>query len=810
MAETASFKAILLVEDNPGDRDLFLEYIEATGENYEIETAASLDEALKKFKNRIFSVALLDLGLPDSIGLDTLKKFKAGASDIPIIIITGLDDEQTGTESIRNGAQDYLVKGQISEKLLIKSLKHAVERHALQNKLNHYNRVLRAIRNVNKLIVHEKDPLNLIQKTCEMLVETRGYNSIWIALGNCSDPTDAYAHGGFEGMFQPMTDNLCKGNWPPCIAMALRAEDQVTIMDSNNTCRCPLSERSGHVKGGISLLQYADRLLGCMVVSFPDTIEIDTEEKALLNEISGDIAFALYSLDVKKQQLESEKRYRALFENSHVAMLLIDSETGHIIDANLSAVAFYGWSKKELTQKKISKINTLSPEEIKQEMLAARREERNYFNFKHRRSNGSITDVEVYSGPLEIGGRKLLYSLIYDISNRIKAEEDKKRLQKQLIQAHKMEAIGQLAGGIAHDFNNVLSSIIGFAQLALGEVEKNTEIEDDLQEVLTAGNRAKELVQQILAFARKTEEETRPLQPSIIIKEVLKFIRSSIPSSIEIRQDINSEAFIMGNPTPIHQILMNLCTNAAQAMEDQGGLLELSIKDVSFKTAPQKENVNLKPGDYIQIKVSDTGTGIPDEIIDSIFEPYFTTKGLGEGTGMGLSVVHGIVETYGGKITVDSALGQGSTFTIYFPITQKHQLEGVYRFEDLPTGSEKILFVDDEVPIAKMGKRTLEQLGYSVETSTNSLDALELFRSQPDDFDLVITDMTMPDKTGDVLASEIMSIKPDIPVILCTGFSRKISDESATKIGIKEIVIKPFLKTNLATTIRKVLDEAKN
>ena len=810
MVDPVSIKNILLVEDNPGDRDLFLEYFEETGKYYEIETAGSLNEAVTKSENRYFSVALLDLGLPDSTGLDTLNKFKSDVPDIPIIIITGLDDEQTGIEAIRNGAQDYLVKGQVNEKLLIKSLEHAVERHALQNKINHYNRVLRAIRNVNQLIVHEKDPLKLIQKSCEMLVETRGYNSTWIALGNCSDPTDVYAHAGFEGAFQSVIDNLSKGHWPPCTAMALSSEEKGIFIDSNNTCKCPLSKRYGHVKGGICLLKYGDQLLGCLVVSFPDTIDIGEEEKALLNEISGDIAFALHSIDLEKQHQESEKRYRALFERSHVIMLLIDSETGEIIDANPSAVSFYGWSKEALTQKKVFEINILGHDAIKEEMIAARQEKRNYFNFKHRRSNGSITDVEVYSGPIEIGGRKLLYSLIYDISNRLKAEEDKKELQKQLIQAHKMEAVGQLAGGIAHDFNNILSSVIGFTELALDDVQKGSLIEENLQEVYLAGKRAKELVKQILTFARQSDEKLSPIRVDLIAKEALKFLRSSIPTTIEIESKINSVSRIMGNQTQAHQIFMNLCTNAAYALEEKGGILTVSLNDISLDKDFSGKESDSEYRNYIEIVVSDTGTGIPSEIIESIFDPYFTTKKQGEGTGMGLALVKGIVESYGGKITVDSQLGKGTTFTIYLPITKKRSGQEAYVSEPLPKGTERILFVDDEAPIAKMVSQVLENLCYPVTTSTSSIEALELFQSKPNDFDLVVTDMTMPNLTGDKLAVELMKIRPDIPVILCTGYSKKISDETASEIGIKAFAYKPVVKADLAKIIRKVLDEAKS
>jgi signal transduction histidine kinase len=291
-----------------------------------------------------------------------------------------------------------------------------------------------------------------------------------------------------------------------------------------------------------------------------------------------------------------------------------------------------------------------------------------------------------------------------------------------------MEAIGNLAGGIAHDFNNILSSIIGFTELALDETSKGTLLEDSLQEVYSAGKRAKDLVKQILAFARQSDEKMGPIQPRVIVKEVLNFIRSTIPTTIEIQENIESESLILGNATQVHQVLMNLCTNAAYAMEDSGGTLNLSLKDVFVDK--EKLSIGMKPGDYVEIKVVDTGTGIPPEIIDSIFEPYFTTKAHGEGTGIGLAMVQGVVESYGGKIAVDSQMGKGTTFTIYLPITKNDQAQDAYVPEELPTGTERILFVDDEAPIAKMGSQILERLGYSVTTRTSSIEALRTVSDQ--------------------------------------------------------------------------------
>lgn len=407
-----------------------------------------------------------------------------------------------------------------------------------------------------------------------------------------------------------------------------------------------------------------------------------------------------------------------------------------------------------------------------------------------------------------IDGRVVHLQIATDITRLKKLQESQVKVDEQFRQAQKMEAIGNLAGGIAHDFNNILSSIIGFTELALDEVDKESIVEDNLQEVYTAGKRAKNLVKQILTFARQSEDKVKPIQVDTIVEEVLRFIRSSIPTTIEIKYDNDSDSLIMGNPTQVHQILMNLCTNAANAMEDEGGILTVGLKDTAIDK-DVGEKLSLRYGNYIEITVSDTGIGIPPDIFDSIFEPYFTTKEPGKGTGMGLAMVHGIVESYGGKITVDSKLNKGATFTIYLPVTQKRKVQRLYKAEQLPTGTERILFVDDENPIAKMGTESLKRLGYTVTMRTSSIEALELFRSKPDDFDLVITDMTMPNMTGVELAVGLMKIRPNIPVILCTGYSKKISDETVTEIGIKAITYKPIAKADLARTVREVLDESR-
>lgn len=389
-----------------------------------------------------------------------------------------------------------------------------------------------------------------------------------------------------------------------------------------------------------------------------------------------------------------------------------------------------------------------------------------------------------------------------------KSESERSTLEAKLRQAYKMEAIGTLAGGIAHDFNNILASIIGYTELSLKKTEKGTKVEKYLQQINIAAKRAKELVAQILTFARRKEETLKPVQVSPIVKEVIKLLRSSIPSNIEIKQNIKSDAFIIGDMTNIYQVIMNLATNATHAMH-AGGSLEIITLDIKIDTN-SSENINeLAPGDYVKIIVSDTGTGIKPDIIESIFEPYFTTKEGGEGTGMGLAMVYGIVKKYNGEITVQSKLGTGSVFTVYLPVTNTNEEAKLYQPEELPTGTESILFVDDELPLADMGNLALTEQGYKVTVCNSSVEAFALFKSTPNKFDLIITDMTMPNITGDKLAIEILKIRPDIPVVLCTGYSKTITEQKAKEIGIKAFAYKPISVTELAKTVRKVLDEAK-
>ncbi|MBW2169460.1 MAG: response regulator, partial [Deltaproteobacteria bacterium] len=381
-----------------------------------------------------------------------------------------------------------------------------------------------------------------------------------------------------------------------------------------------------------------------------------------------------------------------------------------------------------------------------------------------------------------------------------------RKLEAQLQQAQKMEAIGTLAGGIAHDFNNILAAIIGYTEIASLQVAEDDKAKESLKEVLKSGRRAADLVKQILAFSRKGEQERIPVQIGLIVKEALKLLRASLPTTIEIHQNIESDTGIVeADPTQIHQILMNLCTNAGHAMREEGGILEVTLTNVDIDARTIRQYPDMSPGPYLRLSVSDTGEGMTPEILGRIFDPYFTTKEVGEGTGLGLAVVHGIIKDHGGAITVYSEPGKGTTFHVYLPVIEKAAEPEKETLKPLPTGHERILFIDDEPGLVEIGRVMLGELGYDVVVRTSSIEALELFRIKPDEFELVITDMTMPKMTGDKLAKELMQIRPDIPIILCTGFSKRITEEKAKEIGIKAFVMKPLVMRDLANTVRKAL-----
>jgi PAS domain S-box-containing protein len=424
----------------------------------------------------------------------------------------------------------------------------------------------------------------------------------------------------------------------------------------------------------------------------------------------------------------------------------------------------------------------------------------------NRMKDERICEFDTTLSPIrDSSGRMIGFvSVNRDVTHEVK-------LERQLREAQKMEAVGTLAGGIAHDFNNILGIIIGYTEITLLDIPGDSPARQSLKEIHKAAERARDLVRQILAFSRKGEQKRIPLRVSAIVKEALKFLRPALPVTIDIHQQLDELPpegdTVIADPTQIHQVLMNLCTNAAQAMGDKGGALHVALSLVRFDVHDLTRPAELGPGPYIRLKVSDTGQGMDRAVMDRIFEPYFTTKRPGEGTGLGLAVVHGIVKSHGGAITVYSTPGEGTTFHVYLPaatggVTPEESLS-----QPFPRGNETILFVDDEVALASADKQMLEFLGYTVESRTSSFEALQAFRAMPDKFDLIITDMTMPQMSGLELAVEILLIRPEIPIIVCTGFSSVATPEKIKAVGIRRLLLKPLIMHDMARLVREVLDE---
>jgi PAS domain S-box-containing protein len=476
---------------------------------------------------------------------------------------------------------------------------------------------------------------------------------------------------------------------------------------------------------------------------------------------------------------------------------------GRYIGCNRSFEEFLGKPRSEIIGKTVYE---LAPKDIA-DMYFQKDEElykkpgKQHYEWKVKKKNGAIREVLFDKATLQgrDGLPTGLIGLITDITER-------KLMESQLRQAHKLEAIGTLAAGIAHDFNNILSAVIGYSELVQMKIPSHSNIQQDMKNITIAGKRAASLVQQILAFSRQEQQIVERIQIGPIIKEIQKMLKASLPSTIQIDTQIETDKTVLADPIQIHQVLMNLAVNSGYAMREKGGWLRIHLQVVQLQPNENEKFAELKPGEYLKLTVKDTGSGIPKETLDRIFDPFFTTKEKGQGTGMGLSVAHGIINSLKGVIWAESIPGQETIFTILLPLSDSGMLIEPDFEQSAPGGSEKILFVDDEPLLVELGVSLLEFLGYKVTGIDNSEKALREFTRSPQKFDLLITDQTMPGITGSDLAQQILKIRPGMPIILCTGFSNLISQEKARDLGIKGFAMKPLAKADLAALIRKVLD----
>ena len=719
----------------------------------------------------------------------------------------------------------------IENKTLVKTIedqKKAAQDHLVESDIRYNNSLL--IQEIGQAAAKILN-VDMIAKTVSQVMERRlNFDRGMIMLKNEAGTRLIYK-GGYghtpeqEKLLHSTEFHLDKPDSTGLFVKALREQKPFLVENLNDieNTFSPKSLKFARALGGESIIcvpiVYEKKSIGILAVdNGKSKMDLRQSDMNLLMGVASETAISIINAMSFEKIRESEARYRLLSDNISDVIWVWHLSRSRFSYVSPSVLNVLGYTSEEFTELSPDKIFPpfslkQAQSSIAQELKADASDSADPFRsrtieLKQYCKDGSTVWVEVTAKFIRNNKKQpvSILGVARDITERKKAEAEKKKLETKLQQAHKMEAVGTLAGGIAHDFNNILSAVIGYTELGINEAANHPSLRKKLDEVLKAGYRARDLVKQILAFSRQAEHEKKTVQVKLIVNEALKLLRASIPTTIEIRSNLISDAMVLADPTQIHQILMNLCTNAEHAMSTAGGILDVSLNNVDLDADFAARNPGITPGRYLCLTVSDTGHGMSAELIKRLYDPFFTTKGPDEGTGLGLSVVHGIVKSHGGAITVQSEPVKGASFSVFLPIVEKQIQPGVEIRLQVPTGNERILFIDDELSIMDLGRQVLEQLGYQVDACTSSVEALERFKTFPDKYDIVITDMTMPHMTGAKLAEEIMRIRPDMPMILCTGFSQAINEEQALDIGFRAFVMKPISIEQIATVIRDVLD----
>lgn len=898
---------ILLIEDSQGDAFLIRELLfNSSKETYTIHHIDRLSDVTQATESRTFSLICLDLGLPDSFGVETLRSVRRLVPDIPVVVLTGNEDEEVAIQSMKAGAQDYILKGNISTEILERVFRYAIERQEGQKNLRKSAQFLQ--NTVDALSAH----IAIIDETGKIL----SVNKAWRLFARENGGPQATSCEGanyFDACYRSAEDGDNSGiRFADGMKEVLRGN--LHIFEMEYSCHNDTEEKWFH--GRVTPFHGED--FPCLVVAHEN----------ITSRKQAEIARKL----VKDALRESEEQLRLIFDTTPNFVFITNNE-GQFISVNKAMTVFFGLSQEELlgkTEQELplmtnrhqtdnqAKVNSTSEtslthqeiikteepkystdgtvhwfrtlrtpinlpstpncslgisiditEQRAAELKTRNSEERLQTIFNNLTSKVVLLDKDLrvlwanrytsdltgknqneltglncsdlWSNPETIKADQLLNTALSTgevqlttvkdddgqtwrilgcpirddtggIINVVEVSEnitDFITLENTLREAQKIESLGTLAGGVAHDFNNILTAIIGFTELCLARTLSDEGLRDDLNEVFSAGQRAKELVSQILTFSRRGEVANAPLHMPFIIKEALKLLRSTLPTTVDIKTSIEKDVgYILADPTQIHQVVMNLCTNASHAMEPHGGTLTITLSKTSLEEEECRTNPHLTHGQYVELYVADTGCGMFPEIKRSIFDPYFTTKELGEGTGLGLAVTLGIVRESGGDIIVESEPGKGSIFRSYFPVVnnpvQRSEIQKIPKDLD---GKGTILLVDDEAQVVKLLSRYLNNAGFTVQATSSSVKALETFIATPDIFDLVLSDVTMPKLSGDLLVRDILKIRNDIPIILMTGYNKSINEDSIEKLQVQALLTKPIEREQLIRTVNSLLNE---
>ena len=794
MTESISDKPTVLIVDDMTEnihammnilRDKYAIVAATNGENA-LELAAQTPQT---------DLILLDIKMPGMDGYEVLRRLKADSAtaEIPVIFVTALSESADEARGLQMGAADYITKPVNPDLLKVRVM--------AQLELQRYR---------GRSVSSGRGDEGQQQAKFTILVVDDMPENVHELIGAL---TDQYyimvANNGHQAI------ELVQGATPPDLILL---DIMMPEMDGYEVCRRIKATGTGN-RIPIIFLSVIDApvekvrgfsLGAADYIAKPfdiDEVRARIHTHLELNQLR--LALEQQVAQRTATLLETTNQLQATLDAIPDLMLEMDLE-GRYLDVHTPRQELLIAPKEHLIGKLISE--TLPPNAV--EICMSALHEANETGW----SNGKQFELPLSQGScwfeLSVAKKNTATApdarfivLSRDITKRRQTEEEMAKLKAHLNQAQKLEAIGVLAGGIAHDFNNILAAIIGFTQLAQANTPPNSQVAQDLDKIFISADRAIDLVKQILAFSRQSSVNQMPIKIQPLVKESLKMLRASLPSTIGIKEDINPRCgVILADPTQVHQVVMNLCTNAFHAIGNNDGVLSIGLYSVHIDSPTAIAGWQITPGEYVELTISDTGVGIGPDIIEKIFDPFFTTKEVGKGTGMGLSITYGIIKSYGGAIRVESTVGQGTTFHIYFPVIQE-EVRTFEESQEAPRGKGRILFVDDEEILAELGKIMLESLGYTVTAHNHSIEALETFMNDPSQFNLVITDQTMPGLTGIELAKRILQVRPDMPIILCSGFNSQLVDEySAKAIGIKEFTLKPFTKSSIAILVKKLLD----
>ncbi len=819
MSKNSNPETILIIDDEASIRLSFADYLQ--DHNFEILTAQNGRIGLELVEKEQPDMIIVDLRMPEIDGLEVLKQTRKSAPDTPKIVISGANRIGDVVRALRYGAWDYLVKPVKDLSILEHTVNKTMEKAKLLKENQAYQKHLeimvqertQELEQANTRLANINNRLRNIVETTQGLSACTQINQFSIKILD-EFALHMAASGGsiyfVEEKGLRLIHSLDPGHAPGFIKFPLlenstlnkviASSEPLLISDVGNSNLIEPSGWEGYKDGSLLAFPITDgsgQTIGVLTLhskKTPPFIEQDKEIGAILASYSCETLKAIQAFEKVR---ESEKLYRTLFEKTNDAIFIVEKNTSKCLDGNAAATRLTGRTLQELKNMSCEDIVPENADERSQ-IFANLNRSKEMGQVTFHRPDDTIKIAKLSVVPLD---QHSVIVIARDITHDLEME-------KQLRHSQKMEAIGTLAGGIAHDFNNILSGILGYAQLAKMTLDDPAKTQKSLDQMVQGAQRAAGLVQQILTFSRQAEHKKNPLKIFLIVKEAVKFLRSSIPTNIEIQDRITSKASVLADPVQVHQVVMNLCTNAYHAMRDAGGVLMVELSEIEISSLEVSSINSCSPGFYLKLEVKDTGHGMDKETMEKIFDPYFSTKQPDQGTGLGLAVVNGIVKKHNGFIKAHSHVNQGSSFQVFWPVADRQRAfssEGKKQAAVL-NGTEKIMIVDDEENILNVSQLILEKHGYKVTTFKDGASALEAFSRDPGYFDLVITDMAMPKMTGSELSVKILNFRSDIPIILCTGYSENFNKEMALKLGIKKYVQKPITGQDLSVHIRELLD----